>query len=99
MLPKKTDPRPACAQPECKKPPLSGSARCVDHQFKPLTVRQRISQGPAYNPVPGICAACGGYGDEITTSIDRLTGLGVACWRAWRFAQAGFVAPAPIPDV
>lgn len=59
--------------------------------------------GPRFVPVTGICCVCAGY-DEPSDgrgeqNVDLATDLGIRCWRVWRWASAGFPAPAPCwPD-
>jgi len=51
------------------------------------TVRQQLERGAKFQPETGTCVACGGFGQCAGDKVDTSTGLGEACWRAWRWSS------------
>lgn len=71
---------------DCKLPPMAAQLLCVDHKPKPLTLRERIENGPKFDAMMGgPCIACGE--DEIGAERDSSTRLCRPCWRSWRWSM------------
>ena len=79
-----------CGIAGCKLPPMVGQVVCIEHKRKPLTLKQSIAAGPKFESTwPGngvMCSACGD-GEKDPGNVDATTGLGIRCWRAWRFSM------------
>ena len=77
-----------CAFIGCHAAPVVGQPLCGEHRLKPLTTREAIAEGPRFEPVVGRCIACGEAlaQTEPGNEVDRVSGLGPNCWRAWRWS-------------
>lgn len=54
------------------------------------TVREHLEAGPKFVPVDGVCITCGDFKEfepETPNKVDKSTGLGVRCWRSWRWSS------------
>lgn len=50
------------------------------------SVRQKIESGAHFIAEDGTCLACGGFREDEAGKVDRSTGLGILCWRHWRWS-------------
>lgn len=65
--------------------------------FKPgeMTIRERLLAGPVFVPERGVCIGCGDFREGEGGVVDKSTGLGILCWRAWRWSSVREQGPLP----
>lgn len=79
-----------CVNRPCDRPAVCNPiARCAKNRapFTPPTVREQLEAGPKFVASEGICIACGRFREDESTQVDKSTGLGIKCWRSWRWSS------------